>query len=64
MFLLHRIEWETFDYHSGIHEVSWKIFDNFTNDVVVHGNSHEPPQGETKVTIFQNHKNIIFDTTT
>ncbi|XP_060577218.1 uncharacterized protein LOC132734491 [Ruditapes philippinarum] len=42
------IEWETFDYHSGIHEVSWKIFDNFTKNVVVHGNSNEPPQGETK----------------
>ncbi|XP_060604506.1 uncharacterized protein LOC132757271 [Ruditapes philippinarum] len=42
------IEWETFDYHSGIHEVSWKVFDNFTKDVVVHGYSNEPPQGETK----------------
>ncbi|XP_060596240.1 uncharacterized protein LOC132750310, partial [Ruditapes philippinarum] len=42
------IEWETFDYHSGIHEVSWKVFDNFTKDVVVYGNSNEPPQGETK----------------
>ncbi|XP_053388676.1 uncharacterized protein LOC128551785, partial [Mercenaria mercenaria] len=42
------IEWEAFDYHSGIHEVSWKIFDNFTKNVVVHGQSHEPPQGETK----------------
>ncbi|XP_053390115.1 uncharacterized protein LOC123523221, partial [Mercenaria mercenaria] len=43
-----RIEWETFDYHSGIHEVSWKIFDNFTKTVVVHGQSNEPPQGEAK----------------
>ncbi|XP_053400999.1 uncharacterized protein LOC128557566 [Mercenaria mercenaria] len=42
------IEWEAFDYHSGIHEVSWKIFDNFTKNIVVHGQSHEPPQGETK----------------
>ncbi|XP_053400998.1 uncharacterized protein LOC128557563 isoform X2 [Mercenaria mercenaria] len=42
------IEWLTFDYHSGIHEVSWKIFDNFTKMVFVHGQSHEPPQGEAK----------------
>ncbi|XP_053398947.1 uncharacterized protein LOC128556937 [Mercenaria mercenaria] len=42
------IEWEAFDYHSGIQEVSWKIFDNFTKNVVVHGQSHETPQGETE----------------
>lgn len=43
------IEWEAFDYHSGLHEVHWKLFDNYTKNVVVHGQSHEPPQGETKV---------------
>ncbi|XP_053401015.1 uncharacterized protein LOC128557569 [Mercenaria mercenaria] len=42
------IEWDAFDYHSGIHEVSWKIFDNFTKNVLVHGQSYEPPQGETE----------------
>ncbi|XP_060572684.1 uncharacterized protein LOC132730723, partial [Ruditapes philippinarum] len=42
------IEWEVFDFHSGIHEISWKIFDNFTKTEVVHGHSYEPPQGETE----------------
>ncbi|XP_060580924.1 uncharacterized protein LOC132737608 [Ruditapes philippinarum] len=42
------IEWEAFDFHSGIHEISWKIFDNFTKTEVVHGHSYEPPQGETE----------------
>ena len=43
------IEWEAFDYHSGLHQVSGRIFDNYTRDVVVHGQSDEPPQGEAKV---------------
>ncbi|XP_069133969.1 uncharacterized protein [Argopecten irradians] len=31
------IEWETYDYHSGIDSLYWKLFDNYTNTVIEHG---------------------------
>ncbi|KAL3841826.1 hypothetical protein ACJMK2_019925 [Sinanodonta woodiana] len=40
------MEWELFDVHSGIHNVSWRLFDNFTNTDLVHGEEAVPPQGE------------------
>ncbi|KAL4221421.1 hypothetical protein ACF0H5_019679 [Mactra antiquata] len=41
-------EWEVYDEHSGLHEISWRIFDNYTNIEILHGHSHEPPQGEAE----------------
>ncbi|KAL3841827.1 hypothetical protein ACJMK2_019926 [Sinanodonta woodiana] len=42
------IEWELFDLHSGIHNVSWRLFDNFTNKDYLHGVEAVPPQGEAE----------------
>lgn len=44
-----RIEWEVYDVHSGVYEVFWRIFDNFTKTEIVHGKSHESIQGDTQV---------------
>ncbi|KAK3581576.1 hypothetical protein CHS0354_031922 [Potamilus streckersoni] len=42
------IEWELFDVHSGIHNISWRLFDNFTNKDFLHGVEAVPPQGEAE----------------
>ncbi|KAJ8299760.1 hypothetical protein KUTeg_023820 [Tegillarca granosa] len=42
------IEWDAFDYHSGLHTVYWKMYDNFTGDVVLHGHEDLPAQGLAK----------------
>ncbi|XP_060563406.1 uncharacterized protein LOC132722840 [Ruditapes philippinarum] len=42
------IDWKAFDYHSGIHKLSWKIFENITNTEITFGEFNEPPIGETK----------------
>ncbi|KAL3873868.1 hypothetical protein ACJMK2_036952, partial [Sinanodonta woodiana] len=41
------IDWELYDFHSGIHEVSWRLFDNHTSLAyeLLHGTSFLPPQG-------------------
>ncbi|KAL3873929.1 hypothetical protein ACJMK2_037006, partial [Sinanodonta woodiana] len=41
------IEWELYDFHSGIHEVSWRLFDNHTSLAreLIHGTDNLPPQG-------------------
>ncbi|KAK3589056.1 hypothetical protein CHS0354_008706 [Potamilus streckersoni] len=41
------IEWELYDFHSGIHEVSWRLFDNHTSleHELLHGTDILPPQG-------------------
>ena len=49
--LLDSIEWEAYDLHSGIKEVYWKIFDNFTNTDVVHGHQNIGHQGKYDVSI-------------
>ncbi|WAR05117.1 hypothetical protein MAR_020486 [Mya arenaria] len=38
------IEWKAFDVHSGLYEISWRLFDNFSRTDVVHGHSYESPQ--------------------
>ncbi|KAK3581570.1 hypothetical protein CHS0354_031918 [Potamilus streckersoni] len=43
-----QIEWELFDFHSGIHNVSWRLFDNFTKKDFLHGREAVPPQGEAE----------------
>ncbi|CAC5401969.1 unnamed protein product [Mytilus coruscus] len=42
------IEWDTFDYHSGIESVHWRLYDNFTGSDIVHGQSHLIAQGQTE----------------
>jgi len=44
-----RIEWIVYDVHSGLKEISWRIFDNFTGLDVIHGQAHDSPQGEASV---------------
>ncbi|XP_064635756.1 uncharacterized protein LOC135492940 [Lineus longissimus] len=39
------IEFEAYDLHSGIKEVYWKVFDNYTNTDVVHGHQNIGHQG-------------------
>ncbi|XP_052095904.1 uncharacterized protein LOC127731085 [Mytilus californianus] len=42
------IEWDTFDYHSGIDSVHWRLYDNFTGSDILHGQSHLIAQGQTE----------------
>ncbi|WAR05722.1 hypothetical protein MAR_021091 [Mya arenaria] len=42
-----KIEWNAFDAHSGLYEISWRLFDNFSNTEVLHGHSYESPQHES-----------------
>jgi len=44
-----RIEWIVYDVHSGLKEISWRIFDNFTGHDVIHGQAHDSLQGEASV---------------
>lgn len=46
-----RFEWDTFDYHSGIYSVHWKLFDNYTGSDMIHGISHLQAQGDASVII-------------
>ncbi|XP_052071167.1 uncharacterized protein LOC127709606 [Mytilus californianus] len=39
-------EWDTFDYHSGIYSVHWKLYDNYTGSDIIHGSSHVTAQGD------------------
>ena len=47
--IFHRFEWDAFDYHSGIHSVQWKLFDNYTGSDEIHGQSHIHTQGNVDV---------------
>ncbi|XP_053401094.1 uncharacterized protein LOC123523194 isoform X2 [Mercenaria mercenaria] len=38
-------EWEVYDEHSGLYEIEWRIFDNFTKTDIEHGHSFESLQG-------------------
>ncbi|ESO88616.1 hypothetical protein LOTGIDRAFT_234474 [Lottia gigantea] len=42
------IEWIAYDLHSGLETVEWKLHDNFTGDVILHGSQHIPVQGEAQ----------------
>ncbi|XP_046345841.2 uncharacterized protein LOC124126446 [Haliotis rufescens] len=39
------IEWESYDDHSGLEKVSWRVFDNQTGQEIIHGKAHLPPNG-------------------
>jgi hypothetical protein len=47
----YRFEWEVYDEHSGLYELEWRIFDNFTNTDIQHGHSFESLQGGEAVCI-------------
>ncbi|XP_052083679.1 uncharacterized protein LOC127721009 [Mytilus californianus] len=42
------IEWDAFDYHSGISHLNWKLYDNFTGSDIIHGEIDLPGQGKTE----------------
>jgi len=54
------LEWEAYDTHSGLLEVSWRLFDNFTQTDIVHGKSYERPQGQTQVITVDIYQRIIY----
>ncbi|KAK3103765.1 hypothetical protein FSP39_021725 [Pinctada imbricata] len=39
------IEWEVYDYHSGIDTINWRIYDNFTGMDILHGIEDISAQG-------------------
>jgi hypothetical protein len=43
------IEWDTYDYHSGIESIHWRLYDNFTGSEILHGQSHLHSQGKAEV---------------
>ena len=57
--IISRLEWEAYDVHSGLLEVSWRLFDNFTHTDIVHGKSYERPQGQTQVVSVEIYQLII-----
>ena len=46
-----RFEWRTYDLDSGIDEVYWRLFDNFTGIDIDHGTAHLPTQGDAEVRV-------------
>jgi len=46
-----RIEWDAFDYHSGIDNLEWRLFDNYTKTDIIHGHEVMHSQGDSSVNI-------------
>ncbi|XP_046575805.1 uncharacterized protein LOC124283822 [Haliotis rubra] len=42
------IEWVSYDDHSGLETVAWRLFDNYTGEDLVHGVEHVSPQGKVQ----------------
>ncbi|XP_046571088.1 LOW QUALITY PROTEIN: uncharacterized protein LOC124279320 [Haliotis rubra] len=42
------IEWVSYDDHSGLETVTWRLFDNYTGGDLVHGVEHISAQGEAQ----------------
>ncbi|XP_069132408.1 uncharacterized protein [Argopecten irradians] len=42
------VEWLVYDYHSGMHSVQWRLFDNFTGEEVQHGMDWLIAQGNSE----------------
>ncbi|XP_071079258.1 uncharacterized protein [Haliotis cracherodii] len=42
------IEWVSYDDHSGLETVTWRLFDNYTGEDLVHGVEHISAQGEAQ----------------
>ena len=47
--MFYRIEWEAFDYHSGLDSVSWKLYDSYGGSDVVYGKEDIVAQGNSTV---------------
>ncbi|VDI60122.1 Hypothetical predicted protein, partial [Mytilus galloprovincialis] len=39
------IEWEAFDFDSGLNQVEWRLFDNYTSNFILHGKAELHAQG-------------------
>ena len=46
-----RIEWDAFDYHSGIDSLEWRLFDSYTKTDIIHGHEVMHSQGDSSVNI-------------
>ncbi|XP_062616047.1 uncharacterized protein LOC134277752 [Saccostrea cucullata] len=42
------IEWIAYDLHSGLQSISWRLFDNYTGESILHGHDVIPVQGMAK----------------
>ena len=47
--LINRIEWDAYDYDSGMDEIEWRLFDNFTSKIILHGKAEMHAQGLAQV---------------
>ena len=54
-----RIEWIAYDYHSGLDNIVWRLFDNFTDTDIIHAHEHIPAQGMANVCLLLQWKPII-----
>lgn len=43
------IEWEAFDFDSGLNQVEWRLFDNYTSNFILHGKAELHAQGMAQV---------------
>lgn len=46
-----RIEWDAYDYHSGISHLKWRLYSNYSGTDIIHGEIDLPGQGKTQVLI-------------
>ncbi|XP_076086955.1 uncharacterized protein LOC143057529 [Mytilus galloprovincialis] len=42
------IEWDAYDYHSGISQLKWRLYSNYSGINIIHGEIDLPGQGETQ----------------
>ncbi|XP_062576068.1 uncharacterized protein LOC134237945 [Saccostrea cucullata] len=42
------IEWLAYDYHSGIDSIYWRLYDNFTGEIILHGHEEMFAQGSSQ----------------
>ncbi|XP_061177042.1 uncharacterized protein LOC133185758 [Saccostrea echinata] len=42
------IEWLAYDYHSGLDSIYWKLYDNFTGEIIIHGHEELFVQGSSQ----------------
>ncbi|XP_061176007.1 uncharacterized protein LOC133184958 [Saccostrea echinata] len=42
------IEWLAYDYHSGLDSIYWRLYDNFTGEIILHGHEDLFAQGSSQ----------------
>ncbi|CAG2200973.1 unnamed protein product [Mytilus edulis] len=42
------VEWNAFDYHSGIDNLEWRLYDNYTKTDIIHGHANLHSQGNSE----------------